>query len=79
MRNDRDVEKLVAQMGLKRGSRQAVIQYGLGILDGMRMAYVTVARKMFSLGKSEQEIRRLLADVTDVKELRDILAEARGE
>ncbi len=79
MRNDRDVEKFVAQLGLKHGSRQAVVQYGRGLLDGMHMAYVTVARKLYSLGKNDQEIRQVLSDVTDVKELKDILAEARGE
>lgn len=79
MKNDRDVEKLVSQMGLKHGSRQAVLQYGRGMLDGMHMAYVSVARKMYSLGRSEREIRQLLSDVTDVSELREILAEAKGE
>lgn len=79
MRNDRDVEKLVSQMGLRSGSRQAVIQYGRGMLSGMHMAYVSVARKMYSLGKGDREIRQLLSDLTDVAELRDILTEAKGE
>lgn len=79
MRNDRDVEKMVSQMDLKHGSRQAVVQYGRGLLEGMRIAYVTVARKMLSQGRSEQEIRELLSGVTDAAELKQILKEARGE
>ena len=78
MRNDRDVEKMVSQMGLKHGSRQAVVQYGRGMLAGMHIAYVSVARKMLSMGRSEKEIRLLLSDVTDVDELREILSEAKG-
>ena len=78
MKNGRDVEALVSQMDLKSGSKRAVVQYGRGMLDGMHMAYVSVARKMLLQGRSEQEVRRFLAGLADTGELRTIIAEAKG-
>ena len=79
MKTKRDIEKMVAGMELNKGSKKVVIQYGKGMLDGMHMAYVSVARKMLSEGSSVQDVRRFLADMTDTEELKSILADAQGE
>ena len=79
MKNDRDMEKMVSRMDLRHGSRQAVAQYGRGMVEGMRLAYVSVARKMFSQGRTEREVRSLLGGLVNASQLREILAEAAGE
>ena len=76
MKNDRDVEKMVSQMGLKRAPKQAVIQYGKGMLQGMHMAYLAVARKMLGEGGNEEAVRQLLKGLVDEKELAALLKEA---
>lgn len=78
MKTDRDVEKLVAEMDLKRGPKKAVVQYGKGMLEGMRMAYLAVAKRMLAAGQTEAEVRRLLAPLVDKKELDALLEEAAG-
>ena len=75
MKNDRDVEKMVAQMGLKRGSRREVVQYGKGLLAGMHMAYRAVAQKLFAEGRGEDAIRDLLSGLVEEQELRALLEE----
>jgi len=76
MKNDRDVEKMVAQMDLKRGPRREVVQYGKGLLAGMHMAYCAVARKLHAEGRREDEVRNLLGGLVGEEELRSILKEA---
>lgn len=75
MRNDRDVEKMVAQMGLKKGPRREVIQYGKGLLAGTHMAYRSVAQKMLAEGQSEAAVRRLLGGLVEKSEIEEILEE----
>lgn len=76
--SDRDVEKMVRKMGLKRGSRQAVEQYGKGMLAGMRLAYAAVARKMLLSGSSEGDVRLFLGQLMDEDQLEDVMDEAAG-
>lgn len=75
MRNDRDVEKMVAQMGLKKGPRREVIQYGKGLLAGTHMAYRSVAQRMYAEGQGAAAIRRLLGGLVEKNELEEILEE----
>lgn len=75
MKNERDVEKMVAQMGLKKSARREVIQYGKGLLDGMHMAYCSVARKMLAEGQGEAAVRRMLGGLVEKAELASILEE----
>ena len=79
MKTERDIMNMVSQMDLKKGPRKAVVEYGRGMLQGMHMAYVSVARKMLGEGRSAQDVRRFLADMTDAEELASILADAQGE
>lgn len=76
MKNERDVEKLVAQMGLKKGPRREVVQYGKGLLAGMHMAYCSVAQKMLAEGQGKTAVRRMLSGLVDKAELESILEEA---
>ena len=76
--SDRDVEKMVRKMGLKRGSRQAVEQYGKGMLAGMRLAYAAVARSMLLSGSSESDVRLFLGQLMDEDQLEDVMDEAAG-
>lgn len=76
MKNDRDVEKMVEKMGLKRGPRRVVVQYGRGLLAGMHMAYCAVARTMLAEGRDEAEVRRLLGGLLEKDELKKIMDEA---
>ncbi len=75
MKNDRDVEKMVAQMGLKKGARREVIQYGKGLLAGMHMAYRSVAQKMIAEGQEAAAVRCLLGGLVEKTELEEILGE----
>lgn len=79
MSSERDIEKMISGMDLKKGPKREVIQYGRGMQDGMHMAFVSVARKLLSQGSSTHEVRRFLADMTDAAELKTILKEAKGE
>ena len=79
MGSDRDIERMVSGMELKRGPKREVLQYARGMKDGMHLAYVSVARKLLGEGHTAQEVRRFLADMTDTAELRAILKEAQGE
>ena len=78
MRTVRDVEKMVSRMDIKKGQKRVVIQYGRGMLTGMHIAYVSVARKMLRQGKSAAEVRRFLAGITDAAERAAILKDAKG-
>lgn len=78
MRTDRDIEKLVSKMDIKKGPKQVVVQYGKGLLAGMHIAYVSVARKMLHQGKSVAEVKRFLAEMTDAAELASIMKDAQG-
>ncbi len=78
MRTVRDVEKMVSRMSIKKGQKRVVVQYGRGMLTGMHIAYVSVARKMLRQGKSAAEIRRFLAGITDASERTAILKDAKG-
>ena len=78
MKTDRDVEKLVAEMDMKKGPKKAVVQYGKGMLAGMRMAYLAVTKRMLAEGHTEAEVRRLLAPLVEKKELDALLEEAVG-
>ena len=78
MKTDRDVEKMVSRMNIKRGPKRAVVQYGRGMLSGMHIAYVSVARKMLRQGKSAAEVKRFLREVTDASERSAILRDAKG-
>ena len=78
MKNDRDVEKMVSRMGLKQGPRKAVVQYGKGMLEGMHMAYRSVAKRMRSDGQDEAAIAHLLGPLVDEEELEKILEEAQN-
>ena len=78
MRTDRDVEKMVSRMNIRRGAKRAVVQYGKGMLAGMHIAYVSVARKMLRQGRSAAEVRRFLANMTDGPERSSILKDAKG-
>ena len=79
MSTDRDIEKILSGMDLKKGTKRVVVEYGRGMKDGMHLAYTAVARKLLSQGGSAQEVRRFLADMTDAAELKAILMEAQGE
>lgn len=79
MSSERDIEKMISGMDLKKGPKREVIQYGRGMQDGMHMAFVSVARKLLSQGSSTQEVRRFLADMTDAAEFKTILKEAKGK
>ena len=79
MKTDRDIEKLVSRMGMKNGPKRAVVQYGRGMLSGMHLAYVSVARKMLRQGQSPAEVRRFLAEMTDAEERESILKDAQGQ
>ena len=78
MKTERDIEKLVSRMDMKRGPKRMVIQYGKGMLAGMHIAYVSVARKMLSQGRSAAEVRRFLKDMTDISERTTIMKDAKG-
>ncbi len=78
MRSNRDIDRMIARMDLKRREKKVVAQYALGLQEGMHLAYVSAARKMLRLGRSDREIRRFLRDVASGEEIRSILAEARG-
>ena len=78
MRTNRDMEKLVAGLDIKKGPKRVVAQYGKGMLEGMHLAYVSVARKLLSQGESEAGVRRFLAGLADREELNAILADAVG-
>ena len=76
MKTDRDVEKMVARMGLKHGSRPQVVQYGKGMLEGMRLAYRAVAQKMLLEGYDTAAVRKLLENLVAREELDALLEEA---
>ena len=78
MKTERDIEKMVSRMNIKRGPKRAVVQYGRGMLAGMHIAYVSVARKMLSQGRSAAEVKRFLRDMTDAPERSSILKDAKG-
>ena len=78
MKSDRDIEKMVAQMGLKRSTKKAVVQYTKGMQDGMRLAYVAVARRMLAGGQSLQAVQDFFGGLVKKNDLRDILEEARS-
>ena len=79
MKTDREIEKIVAGLDMKKGPKEVVVQYGRGMLDGMHIAYVSVARKMLSQGQSVSEVRQFLSDLTDREALNAILKEAQGK
>lgn len=78
MKNDRELEKMVSRMGLKSGSKQAVVQYARGLQEGMRLAYVAVAKKLASQGSTEEEIRGFLDKLAEEDQLDGIVKEAVG-
>ena len=78
MRTDRDVERMVSRMNIRKSAKRAVVQYGKGMLAGMHIAYVSVARKMLKQGRSAAEVRRFLANMTDASERSAILKDAKG-
>lgn len=81
MKSNRETEKidqLMAGLDMKNGTKKVVEQYGRGMLAGMHLAYVSVARKLLSQGESEAGVRRILAGLADREELDAILADALG-
>jgi hypothetical protein len=78
MKTDREIEKMVAGMGMKREPKRVVVQYAKGMLTGMHMAYVSVARKLLREGSSAAEVKRFLAELTDAEERESILKDAQG-
>ena len=78
MKSDREIEKMVSKMGLKRSEKKAVIQYSKGMRDGIRLGYVAVARQMLSRGQSLAEVREFLGTLVKKSELKDILEEAQA-
>ena len=78
MKSDRDIEKMVSRMGIKREPKRVVVQYAKGMMAGMHMAYVSVARKMLREGSSVAEVKRFLAEMTDTEERESILSDAQG-
>ena len=78
MKTDRDIEKMVSRMGMKREPKRVVVQYAKGMATGMHMAYVSVARKMLRDGSSVTEVKRFLAEMTDAGERESILNDALG-
>ena len=78
MRTVRDVEKMVSRMSIKKGQKRVVVQYGRGMLTGMHIAYVCVARKMLRQGRSSAEVKRFFREMTDASERTAILKDAKG-
>lgn len=78
MMTDREIEKMVSRMGMKREPKRVVVQYTKGLVNGMHMAYVSVARKMLREGSSVAEVKRFLAEMTDAEERESILKDAQG-
>ena len=79
MGSDRDIDKMVSGMELKKGAKREVLQYARGMKDGMHMAYVSVARRLLSEGQTPQEVKSFFADMTDAAERKEILKEAQSE
>lgn len=79
MGSDRDIEKMISGMELKKGAKREVLQYARGMKDGMHMAYVSVARRLLAEGGTPQEVKRFFADMTGASEIKAILKEAQSE
>ncbi len=78
MKSNREMDKVVAGLDIKKGPKRVVAQYAKGMLEGMHLAYVSVARRMLCQGESEAAVRRFLAGLADREELNAILADAKG-
>ena len=75
-REEREVDRLVARTGLSGSAREMARQYGRGMLDGMRIAYLAVAERLVRAGNSREEIASFLGDMLDGRELESLLDEA---
>ena len=76
MKTNREMQKMVADLDIKNGPKRVVAQYAQGMLAGMHLAYVSVARKLLSEGGTVREVRQFLADMVDTSDLKVILQDS---
>ena len=75
----RQADRLMARVDVKKGTKSAVEQYAKGMVRGMHLAYVSIARKMLSEGWTEAEVRQFFKGLVAKDEIASILADARGQ
>ena len=71
----RELERMVSQTGLRGTSRKMAEQYGRGALDGMRIAYTAVAQRLKRAGNSRDEIAAFFRDLMSEEELERLMNE----
>lgn len=77
-KHEKELEKLVSKTGLKGAAREGAQQYGRGMLEGMRLAYLAVTERLLRAGNSKEEISAFFAGLLEEDEIESLLQEAEG-
>ena len=75
-RSERELDKLVSQTGLKGSAREMARQYGRGMLEGMNIAYISVAERLLRAGSTREELEAFFEDMLEPGQIEEILRKA---
>ena len=75
-REEREVERMISQTGLKGSAREMAAQYGRGMLEGMHIAYLAVTERLVRAGNTRDEIISFFSDLLSKSEIELLLDEA---
>lgn len=74
-KSEREIERIIAGSGLKGSAQEMARQYGRGLDEGMRIAYLAVAERLLRAGNSQEEIKAFFAGMLESSEIEALLSE----